>query len=242
MNLNLRELAFIVPVSSLSISFIVYWFVTNHPTYKKYFFTKYNFDKASLRYFLSKRSLALPLFVLVPLLACLYFLPAKPLSYYGLNFGAEVWTDSAIPVLVCSVIAVPLTLYGTTKKQDFDLYPQIQSKEWNRYTVFYTVVGWGIYLFSYEFLFRGLLFFPLVEHYGFAIATTVSVALYSLTHLPKNMKETLMAIPAGIVFCYITAETGSILPAFIVHWVIGISNCLFSMQKHPEIAFNSKRN
>ena len=66
------------------------------------------------------------------------------------------------------------------------------------------LLGWAIYLFGYEFLFRGILLFPLAETVGVWPAIAVNIALYSATHIPKGLDETLGAIPLGLVLCWLT--------------------------------------
>ena len=59
-------------------------------------------------------------------------------------------------------------------------------------------LGWFIYLFGYELLFRGILLFPLVAAIGVWPAIGVNIALYSATHIPKGVEETIDVVGADV--------------------------------------------
>jgi membrane protease YdiL (CAAX protease family) len=49
------------------------------------------------------------------------------------------------------------------------------------------------------------------------------------------MKETLGAIPLGLLLSYLTLESNSILIALVVHIIMALSNEWFSIRSNPEI-------
>ncbi|MFN8134788.1 MAG: CPBP family intramembrane glutamic endopeptidase [Bacteroidales bacterium] len=55
-------------------------------------------------------------------------------------------------------------------------------------------------------------------------AIALNTAIYMLVHIPKGIKETLGAIPLGVLLCYLTVQTGSIWIAVMVHIVMALSN------------------
>ncbi len=73
------------------------------------------------------------------------------------------------------------------------------------------------FLFSYEFFFRGVLFFSLLEVNEIMIAILVSTSLYILIHAFDSRTEIIGAIPFGIILCLFSYFTNSIWPAFIIH-------------------------
>ena len=99
------------------------------------------------------------------------------------------------------------------------------------------LLGWAIYLFGYEFLFRGILLFPLAETVGVWPAIAVNIALYSATHIPKGLDETLGAIPLGLVLCWLTLASGTIWIAFLVHVAMAWTNSLTALKHHPDIHY-----
>ena len=96
-------------------------------------------------------------------------------------------------------------------------------------------LGWAAYLFGYEILFRGILLFPLVAEFGVWPAIAVNIALYSSTHIPKGLDETIGAIPLGIVLCVLTLLTGTIWIAFFVHLAMALTNSFTALKHHPEM-------
>ena len=76
------------------------------------------------------------------------------------------------------------------------------------------------FLFSYEFFFRGVLFFSLLEENDIIIAILVCTFLYVLIHAFDSRTEIIGAIPFGIILCLFSYFTNSIWPAFIIHFTL----------------------
>jgi len=74
-----------------------------------------------------------------------------------------------------------------------------------------------VFLFSYEFFFRGVLLFTLIDTYGLTKAIIICTSLYVLIHIFDSKAETLGAIPFGIVLCLFSYFTNNIWAAFIIH-------------------------
>ncbi len=94
---------------------------------------------------------------------------------------------------------------------------------------------WAVYLLGYEFLFRGVLLFPLVVEIGLWPAIAVNIALYKGTHIPYGLKITLGSIPLSIVLCLLSVQTGTIWIAFFVHTTIAWTNSLTALKHNPEM-------
>ena len=102
-------------------------------------------------------------------------------------------------------------------------------------------LGWFIYLFGYELLFRGILLFPLVAAIGVWPAIGVNIALYSATHIPKGVEETIGAVPLGLVLCILTLLSGNIWIAFLVHVLMAWTNTFTALHFNPEMTYASKK-
>ena len=98
-------------------------------------------------------------------------------------------------------------------------------------------LGWSAYLLGYEFLFRGILLFPLVDALGVWPAIAINTAMYSATHIPKGMDEAIGAAPLGIVLCLITLMTGTLWVAIIVHILMALANSFSSVYHNPNMKF-----
>ena len=92
----------------------------------------------------------------------------------------------------------------------------------NNWVIVHSIV-WGLYLFSYELLLRGFLFFSSLELFGIVYAIIINCTIYSIIHIPKGRSEALGAIPFGIILCLITFQTKSIWGAYILHMSLAIS-------------------
>jgi len=60
-------------------------------------------------------------------------------------------------------LVIPLVHFSARKPKNLVNYPQIRAKVWTSKMVYMNALGWFLYLFGYEFLFRGVLLFPLIE-------------------------------------------------------------------------------
>lgn len=85
----------------------------------------------------------------------------------------------------------------------------------------------ALYYTGWEFLYRGLLFFPILDSVGFLAAASLSTALSVLHHIGQPDSELVGALVGGFVFCALAALTGSILYPMALHAALGVSNDVF---------------
>jgi membrane protease YdiL (CAAX protease family) len=156
---------------------------------------------------------------------------------YGLTIKPETTFFSMVWILGLSALVVPLAYISAKKPKNLVNYPQIRAKEWTWKTVFINALGWALYLFGYEMLFRGTLLFPLVQSIGVWPAIAINIALYSATHIPKGLDETIGAVPLGLVLCVLTLLSGTIWIAFFVHLALAWTNSFTALKFHPDIHF-----
>ncbi|GAA4812854.1 CPBP family intramembrane glutamic endopeptidase [Litoribaculum gwangyangense] len=74
-----------------------------------------------------------------------------------------------------------------------------------------------VFLFWYEFFFRGVLLFSFLEYYNPTYAILFSVMAYLVIHLFDSKKEILGTIPFGIVLCILAYQTQSVWYVFAIH-------------------------
>lgn len=74
-----------------------------------------------------------------------------------------------------------------------------------------------MFLFCYEFFFRGVLLFKFLEFNSLFVAILYSTLLYVLIHIFDSKKEIIGAIPFGIVLCLFAYYTKSIWYVFFIH-------------------------
>ncbi len=230
-----NDLNSFLPMVVALVGFIIYWFSAKSEKIKAKFYDKYDEDKASIKHILFTKYSGLVWMGMMPAIVCLIALPQYSLADYGLTFYKETALTTIVWIVGLSVLIVPLVSFSARKPKNLVNYPQIRAKEWDRKLKMQNALGWAAYLFGYEFLFRGILFFPLVPEIGLWPAIAVNIALYSATHIPKGLDETIGAIPLGLVLCILSILTGTIWIAFIVHVVMAWTNSFTALKHNPEM-------
>jgi len=227
----------ISPIYLALVGFVVFWFISKSERIKMKYFNKYDQDTAWLKFIFMTKWVGFFSMGLLPLLFLLITVPHRAIGYYGLNFRTDTLLFNLLMILLLGSILIPLANFSAKKPKNLVNYPQIRAKRWDTKTFRLNLIGWAVYLFGYELLFRGLLLFPLVEAYGLWLAIAINVALYSATHIPKGIEETLGAAPLGFLLCLLTLMAGNIWIAFVVHVIMAWTNSLTALKYHPEIHY-----
>jgi membrane protease YdiL (CAAX protease family) len=227
----------ILPLMSTLIGFIIFWFTSKSEKLKVWFYKKNEPDLASIKQISFNRILGFFTMGVLPTFFCFVFMPEYSFSDYGLAIIPETTLYSISWILALSILAIPLTYNSARKPRCLINYPQIRAKIWNRNTVLINAATWVIYLTGYEFMFRGILLFPLAHSMGTWPAIVINIAMYSATHIPKGLEETIGAILLGLVLCILTLISGTIWIALFVHINVALTNCFTAMKFHPDIKF-----
>jgi membrane protease YdiL (CAAX protease family) len=107
----------------------------------------------------------------------------------------------------------------------------------DRSFLFYELGYLLLYYTAWEFLYRGLLFFPLLEGFGFVPAMAITTALSTLHHLGHPKSEIGGAVLGGVLFSFVVLLTHSILYPILMHAMVGVVNDTFiylrSYRKSP---------
>jgi membrane protease YdiL (CAAX protease family) len=155
-------------------------------------------------------------YLLVPLAIVVLVLRERPREF-GLTLGD--WRRgllfSALGIVVMAVVIV-----GLGRLDEFRLYyarSSFQSGETRGILEF--ALRQGIYMLSWEFMFRGFLLFGLRERFG-SLAIWIQAIPFAIMHLGKPELETLSTVFGGAAFGYMDLKSGSLLPSVIVHWAI----------------------
>ena len=215
--------------------FSIYWFTSKSEKIKKRFYDKYDHDQASFKHIFFTKYFGFISMGILPTIFCLVFLPELTLADLGLTFIYKTAQFSIFWISGLSILIIPLVYFSAKKPKNLVNYPQIRAKVWTKKMIFINALGWFLYLFGYEFLFRGILLIPLIEPLGMWPAIAINIALYSATHIPKGLDETVGAIPLGFVLCLLTISSGTIWIAFIVHVVMAWTNTFTALKFHPEM-------
>lgn len=235
-----KDLIISLPILLTLVFFTLYWFVSKSNKIKNLFYQKYDFDRASLNHIFFTKYFGFFSMGVIPTIVCTSFLPNITIENLGFTFIYDTTLFSLLWILGLSALVIPLVYFSAKKDKNLINYPQIRAKKWTIRTVLINALGWFLYLFGYEFLFRGVLLIPLIEPLGMWPAIAINTALYSATHIPKGLDETIGAIPLGIVLCLLTISSGTIWIAFIVHVVMAWTNTFTALKYNPEMQFLKK--
>jgi uncharacterized protein len=156
-------------------------------------------------------------FAVLPILTITIILRRNPLDF-GLRLGNfKVW---GFYVIASFIIALPI-LYIASRIPMLANYYTIQQFDVVKYSL-ETIV----YLFAWEFLFRGFLLFGLKEKLKES-SILIQMVPFVLVHFGKPEIETISTILMGIYFGYVAYRGNSYWPAFIIHLFINIVFLIF---------------
>ncbi len=222
-----------LPILLTLVFFVMYWFTAQSAKIKEKFYAKYDFDTAARKHIFFTKYFGFISMGIIPTAICLMLIPEISLADLGFTIIPETTLFSTIWTVGLCVLVMPLAYFSAKNPKNHVNYPQIRAKIWTKKTLIINALGWFLYLFGYEFLFRGVLLIPLVEPLGMWPAIAINVAMYSATHIPKGLDETIGAAPLGLVLCLLTLASGTIWIAFFVHVAMAWTNTFTSFKYNP---------
>lgn len=239
MNLDWKatDMTVVVPILCALVFFVTYWFTAQSEKIKAKFYAKHDFDQASAKHIFFTKYFGFLAMGVAPVIFCLLLIDDITLADLGLTFYSETALFTLAWTVGLCALVVPVAMFSAKKPKNLVNYPQIRAKNWTKEIYFKNLLGWALYLFGYELLFRGVLFMPLIEPLGIWPAIAINLALYSATHIPKGLDETIGAAPLGLVLCLLTYASGTIWIAVIVHIAMAWTNSLTALKHHPEIHY-----
>ncbi len=223
----------------VSISFLLYWYLSSSGTIRRFFIDKIGQERALFWHVLYQKLTGFVILGILPGI-CIYYTDQASFSDYGIN-TMNIRT-SLYWVGILGVVIFCVNFFLARRPSNLEQYPQIRKKEWSIGTLIGGGFGWLIYLLGYEFLFRGVLLFGSLKVMDSWLAISLNVLLYAIAHLPKGKLETFGSVPFGLLVCLFTVSTGNIWTAFGLHACMALSNFYFSFYYHPEMKLVVGRN
>lgn len=124
-----------------------------------------------------------------------------------------------IPFIVILFLSIYTSYLGVQKQvlifQTQTIYYNI-SNAWGYFIIRFT------YLLCYEFFFRGIILFKLLELTNLTLAILINTVLYLLIHIFDSKKELLGVVPFGIILCLFTYYANSVWYAFLIHLSLSV--------------------
>ena len=226
----------ILAMALVTIGFSIYHFVSISEQLKIKFSNRYGEERGNTKFLWMTRYLGTMTIGIIPAVILMLIVNKTP-EDYGFAFKNHLTSLAWIGGLAC--IIIPMNFFNSKKEKNLAFYPNVREKVWTKQMVATNAFSWMAYLFGYELMFRGLLLFATVPLMGEWPAIILNAAFYALVHVPKNLEETVGAVPLGVILCLITLTTGTIWVAFFVHITLALSNFFFSLKHHPEMTVQS---
>jgi membrane protease YdiL (CAAX protease family) len=174
----------------------------------------------------SEKVLGAVIFGLIPFVLFV-LLPGTDPGEAGITTGRM--PQYRLTIFLASVIVLLLCHFFSGKEFFRKNLLQPADLEVSRKNALLISAGWIIYLFGYELLFRGILFFACYRVLGFFPALIINLVLYALAHYKMPPATILGSVPAGIVFCSLSALMDSFMPAFILHTIMATGFTILSI-------------
>jgi len=229
--------AYFIPcfaILTATIGFTIYWFITQNKKIPRRFFGDLQSENNWAYYIFFQKVMG---FVFMGLVPAILVIVVTDFSLFELGISFSNASTSGIYIVLMGLAIVLVNSFAARKPQSLATYPQMRIENWSGKRFAINAIGWGLYLFAYEFLFRGILLFMCYQYFGFWPAVAINLSLYSATHIPKGLGETIGAYPYGFFLCYITIKTGSIAVAFFTHWIMSLSSDYFSIRYNSKMRF-----
>lgn len=102
----------------------------------------------------------------------------------------------------------------------FAVYPRVNPFTAAPWVMLYAELTYGLYLFCWEFFFRGYLLFGLRRSLGSIAAVLLQAAAFGLMHYGKP--EMVPSFGAGIILGVLALYARSFVPGFVLHWLAAV--------------------
>jgi membrane protease YdiL (CAAX protease family) len=163
------------------------------------------------------------LFLAVPVLIILFAAPDPRAFLASIGFTAGRAGRGLLLMAVSVPVALLAAVFGSRDPAMQRQYPF--SKEacaGPKKFILYETSYLFLYYLPWEFLFRGILFFPLAAAVGLIPALAVQTIISTVYHFGHPDTEILAALGAGLIFGLIAYATGSFLYTIAIHAAVGI--------------------
>lgn len=153
------------------------------------------------------------------------FIFTERIKNYGITLGD--YSAGIKITLIFLVIMLPIVWFASSLSEFSKTYPHLTSakESWRIFLIF--EAGMLIYMFSWEFIWRGFMLFGLKERFGY-YAVLIQMIPFLILHNGKPAPETFGAIIAGVALGILALRTNSIYYCVLTHMSVMFSIDLIS--------------
>ena len=181
-----------------------------------------------LRAFMVYFAAVFSLFLIIPCLIVLLFSPDAALFLKGAGVSLGNWKKGLLISAPGAPIAILSGFIGSRDSEISRFYPFSKTACRGPETFLaFEAAYLLLYYVAWEFLYRGILFFPLIPAVGLIPALSIQTIISTLHHCGHPRSEIFAALAAGYIFGLIAYSTGSLVYPIFLHALTGISTDLF---------------
>ncbi len=142
------------------------------------------------------------------------FILKDRIANYGLGWGEH--KIGLILTTIFLLIMLPLIWIFSATPEFVQKYPHLLSarSDWGTFSIYET--GMLVYMFSWEFIWRGFMLFGLKDKFGY-YAVLIQMIPFVILHNGKPFAETSGAIVGGIALGILALRTNSFIYGVITH-------------------------
>ena len=228
------EIPVVVSISTATFCFVAYWFLAYRKDVGRLLLIWISKETLEIYKAAFQKCIGIFWIGLIPLLV-----------FFLLGFEADMLRhmikvaggNSLVPLVFFSVLALGFPLISARRSDVQQVYPQLKAREWNQQLVLFNTALWMVYLFAYEFLFRGFLLFINIPLIGLWPALVVSCALSVTTHMPKGPAETVGTMFFSVILGLLAIQYQTIWAPWIVHVILALANDYMAIYFNPDLSF-----
>jgi membrane protease YdiL (CAAX protease family) len=176
------------------------------------------------RAFLAYFAAVFCLFLVIPILIIFLFSPDALLFLKEAGLSLGNWRRGLLIAAVGAPLAVLSGFIGSRDAELGRFYPFSKTACRNpRSFIAFEAAYLLLYYVAWEFLYRGILFFPMIPAIGLIPALALQTIISTLHHAGHPQSEIFASLAGGFVFGLVAYFTGSFIYTIFLHALTGIS-------------------
>lgn len=171
----------------------------------------------------------------LPMLAVLFVLREEPAKWgFTIGFSRRIWIIALVMFAGLFALMLPASRWESYQSYYplfrrfaefqwlFASYPQVNPLRVAPWLMAYAEISYGMYMFCWEFFFRGFLLLGLSRSIGWW-AVVIQALAFGLLHYGKPPTEVAASFGAGVILGIMALNAKSFVPGFVLHWAASVS-------------------